>query len=192
MRTELARSRITCRSALWEPRRISSSAGCESSAARCRSTSSAVLHSTMPAHLPEIHLGEHGAHFEGPDLDAGTRFVRAAAADRPEVWSRDFTLGEGESVTFVLAPSGCRGCTDVLSRCRAGGGPLSRDRRFLAAMAFQVHLFRSLARDRAAFRFDAQTSVLRADRRDRGRSHVQLAGVDRWTTQLGLSVYLDS
>ena len=191
MRTELARSRIICRSALRELRRISSSAGCESSAERCRSTSSAVLHLTMPAHLPEIHLGEHGAHFEGPDLTLGL----ASSVPLHRITGgvvTDFTLGEGESVTFVLRRLAAE---DALTGCPGVGQAedlFRSHRRFLAAMAFQVHLFGSLAGDRPAFRIDAQAFVLRANRRYRGGSHLQLAGVDRRTTQLGLSVYLDS
>jgi GH15 family glucan-1,4-alpha-glucosidase len=64
---------------------------------------------------PQIHLGEHGAHFVGPDLTLGLAstvpLVRAA-----DGVVADFTLGEGESVTFVLrrlaaehALTGCPG-----------------------------------------------------------------------------------
>src|SRR5262245_66304896 len=59
-------------------------------------------------------------------------------------------------------------------------------------MAFPVHLYRALARDRAPFGIDAQAALIRAHRRDRGRPHLQPAGVYWRTTQLGLSVHLDS
>lgn len=51
--------------------------------------------------VPQIHLGEHGAHFESPDLTLGLassvplhRIAAGVVAD--------FTLDEGESITFVL------------------------------------------------------------------------------------------
>src|SRR5260221_5709842 len=50
---------------------------------------------------PEIHLGEHGADFEGPDLKLGL----ASSVPLQRITGgvvADFTLGEGENVTFVL------------------------------------------------------------------------------------------
>ena len=50
---------------------------------------------------PEIHLGEHGAQFDGPELTLGL----ASSVPLHRITGgvvTDFTLGEGESVTFVL------------------------------------------------------------------------------------------
>jgi len=50
---------------------------------------------------PDIHLREHGAHFEGPDLTLGLA-SSVPLRQTPGGVVTDFTLGEGESVTFVL------------------------------------------------------------------------------------------
>jgi GH15 family glucan-1,4-alpha-glucosidase len=64
---------------------------------------------------PQIHLGEHGAHFEGPDLTLGLASSVPLQRNAGGVVT-DFTLDEGESVTFVLrrlaaerALTGCPG-----------------------------------------------------------------------------------
>jgi GH15 family glucan-1,4-alpha-glucosidase len=50
---------------------------------------------------PEIHLGQHGAHFQTPDLSLG--LASSVPLDRTAVGvATDFTLGEGENVTFIL------------------------------------------------------------------------------------------
>ncbi|HEY1598808.1 MAG TPA: glycoside hydrolase family 15 protein [Pirellulales bacterium] len=66
---------------------------------------------------PEIHLGEHGAHFDGPRLRLGlaspVRLDRIAGGV-----VADFTLGEGESVAFVLRSLAA---DDPLTRGPEGG-----------------------------------------------------------------------
>jgi GH15 family glucan-1,4-alpha-glucosidase len=50
---------------------------------------------------PEIHLGEHGAHFHGPGISVGLASSVPLRRIAGGVIA-DFSLGEGESVTFVL------------------------------------------------------------------------------------------
>src|SRR5258708_3832388 len=65
---------------------------------------------------PQIHLGEHGAHFVGPDLALGLASSVPLRRISGSVVA-EFTLGEGESVTFVLrrlaATSALTGCPGV-------------------------------------------------------------------------------
>lgn len=50
---------------------------------------------------PEIHLGEHGAHFKSRELSLG--LASSVPLDRTaDGVAMDFTLGEGENVTFIL------------------------------------------------------------------------------------------
>ena len=49
----------------------------------------------------ETHLSEHGARFDGPGLSLGLASTLPLARDGAGV-TADFTLGEGESATFVL------------------------------------------------------------------------------------------
>jgi GH15 family glucan-1,4-alpha-glucosidase len=49
----------------------------------------------------QLHLSEHGARFDGPQLSLGLAAPLPLQADGDGVIA-DFTLGEGESVTFVL------------------------------------------------------------------------------------------
>ena len=66
---------------------------------------------------PEIHLGEHGAHFEGPDLTLGL----ASSVPLHRIAGgvvTDFTLGEGENVTFVLRRLAAE---NALTRCPGVG-----------------------------------------------------------------------
>src|SRR5262249_34706883 len=65
----------------------------------------------------EVNLGEHGAYFAGPDLTLGLASsipLRRTA----EGVAAEFTLGEGESVTFVLR----RLDVDSSMMCCPGGG----------------------------------------------------------------------
>ena len=50
---------------------------------------------------PQVHLGEHGAYFEGPGLTLG---LASSVPLHPTSGGvvADFTVGEGENVTFVL------------------------------------------------------------------------------------------
>lgn len=66
---------------------------------------------------PEIHLGEHGARFEGPGLTLGL----ASSVPLQRVTGgvvADFTLGEGESVTFVLRRLAA---DDAMTSCPGAG-----------------------------------------------------------------------
>ena len=62
---------------------------------------------------PEIHLGEHGARFEGPDLTLGLASSVPLASDNRRC-SRRFHARRGRKRYVRLAPSGCRGCADAV------------------------------------------------------------------------------
>ena len=49
----------------------------------------------------ETHVGDHGARFDGPELSLGLAASVPLTRDGDAVAS-EFTLGEGESATFVL------------------------------------------------------------------------------------------
>ena len=66
---------------------------------------------------PEVDLAEHGARFQGLDLTLG--LVSSIPLERsPGGVVADFTLGEGESVAFVLR----RLVRDSQLTCCPGGG----------------------------------------------------------------------
>src|ERR1700738_51053 len=88
----------------------------------------------------------------------------------------------------------CRGILILivaLDRGAAGrhGGP-DADPGLLAAVAEEVQLFRSLARDGPPLGAGVEAADVRADRRDRGGADLRAAGRDRRGAQLGLSLYL--
>jgi GH15 family glucan-1,4-alpha-glucosidase len=66
---------------------------------------------------PEIHLAQHGAHFKGPDQTLG--LASSVPLDQIDGGvAADFTLGEGQNVTFVLR----RLTKDDSLTCCPGGG----------------------------------------------------------------------
>jgi GH15 family glucan-1,4-alpha-glucosidase len=66
---------------------------------------------------PEIHIVEHGAHFTSPDLTLG--LASAVPVHRTAAGvDADFTLGEGENVTFALRRLAAE---NALTRCPGEG-----------------------------------------------------------------------
>src|SRR6185437_13245136 len=62
----------------------------------------------------------------------------------------------------------------------------------MAKMVVAVLLHRTLARDGHAFGARSEIAYLRTNRSDRRRSHLWIAGRDRGSAELGLSLHLDS
>ncbi len=77
---------------------------------------------------------EHGARFDGPGLSLGLAASVPLRRDGDGVVA-DFTLGEGQSATFVLRRLDPGERRRSLPRHRRGGGAVPRDRRVLAALA---------------------------------------------------------
>ena len=138
----------------------------------------------------ETILVDGGAEFHAKAQHLGLATRTPLAADGTGVVA-EFSLSEGDSAVFVLRERS-RGSGRRHPSVRGRGrGRLSRDRRVLAPLAGAVHLFRPLARDRAALGAGAQASDLRADRGDRRRPDLQPARGHRRRAQLGLPLYLD-
>ena len=114
----------------------------------------------------QLQLSDHGARFDGPKLSLGLAAPMPLQPDGHGVVA-DFTLGEGESATFVLRllrpedlPKPCPGVGEAEE--------LFRDTvDILAALAGEVHLHRPLAGDGPSICHDAQAAVVRADGCDR-------------------------
>ena len=138
----------------------------------------------------QLHIGAHGARFDGPGLSLGLAAPVPLQPDGDGVVA-DFTLGEGEKRHVRPAPPRSRGPARTLPRRRRGGRAVPRHRRLLAALALEVHLHRPLAGDGPPLRPDAQAPVLRADGGHRRGPDLQPARGDRRRAQLGLPLHLD-
>ena len=174
------------------PRPISSSAGCGSSAARCRSTWNAVRRSTMPAYRLKFISTEHGAHFAGPDLTLGLASSVPLAPDSRRR-GRRFHARRGRERYVRLAPPGCRECTDT---CCPGVGQaedLFRAtvdfwRRWLSRCTYAGRWREIVERSALTLKllsFEPTGAIVAAPT-------CSLPECDRRTTQLGLSLHLDS
>ena len=173
-----------------DARTTSSSAGSGSSAAGCRSGWSAGRRSTTPGRATRPRSSEHGARFDGPGLRLGLAASVPLERDGDGAVG-EFTLGEGESATFVLRAIAPRRPRRPLPRHRRGRGPVPRDGRLLAAVGGPLHLPGPVARGGPALGPGAEAAHLRADRGDRRRPDDQPARGHRRGPELGLPLHLD-
>ncbi len=138
----------------------------------------------------ETVVEKGGACFHSPSLSLGLASEVPLDKDERGV-TAEFTLHEGQTVTFVLRPvepgSGCgapviAGEIDELFR-----QTVAYWRRWLSACTYHG----PLARDGPPLGPGAQAAHLRAHGRHRRRAHVQPARAPRRRAQLGLPLHLD-
>src|SRR5258706_12938931 len=103
----------------------------------------------------------------------------------------EFVLNPGETTTFILRQVEENGHDNVHDGVPAGrhGGP-DADPGLLAAVAEEVQLFRSLARDGPPLGAGVKAADVRAHRRDRGGADLRAAGRDRRGAAPGRFVYI--
>ena len=121
----------------------------------------------------------------GPDAICLNTPVHTHGAGKATV--ADFVVEAGEQVPFVLAYHASHQPAPRFADASARG---EGDRELVAPLGEAVHLRRSVERRRDAFAHHAQGADVRADRRDRRRTHHVAARVDRQRAQLGLPLLL--